>query len=267
VKPTKPMGKNLTPRRKAAIVTEAAKYRCDLSGRLPKGALKQICLKFNGISEASVKSYCTSAKKQEEAGILSISFDSKKKGNVGRPSKLTEEIKDIYRAIIAEFAHRWSRLTHRMLLQKLEEQGCHFVLSTVQEHLKKLKAYHKVVKLKPLLTDTHKENRCRFVMDQVDRKTAHGRHILKFRDHYDKVMVDESWMFLCRNNNKLLLCDEIDVLIAPQVQHKSHIEKIMILAVVARPQRRPDGTWFDGKIGIFPCVEEVATKRKSKAGL
>ena len=182
MKPTKPMGKNLTPRRKAAIVTEAAKYRCPLSGKLPKGALNQICLKFNEVSERFVQSYCASAKKQEEAGILSISFDSKKKGNVGRPSKLTDEVKDIYRAIIAEFAHRWSRLTHRMLLQKLEDQDCHFVLSTVQEHLKKLKAYHKVVKLKPLLTDTHKENRCRFVMDQIDVKHVGCRHTRKFRD-------------------------------------------------------------------------------------
>ena len=69
-------------------------------------------------------------------------------------------------------------------------------------------------------------------MDQVDRGTAHGRHILKFRDHMDTIMVDESWMYLMRNNNKLLLVEDIDILIAPQVQHKSHIEKIMFLAVV-----------------------------------
>ena len=44
------MGKNLTLRRKAAIVNEETKYRCHVSERLPKGALDAICLKFHGIS-------------------------------------------------------------------------------------------------------------------------------------------------------------------------------------------------------------------------
>jgi hypothetical protein len=260
------MGKNLTPRRKAAIVNEATKYRDQVTGRLPKNALKAISLKFDGISERTIKSYCTSAKRQEEAGILSIDLNSKMKGVVGRKSKLTEALKDVYRDIIKEYAYTWRRLTHRVLRSKLSDAGFDFPLSTVQAHLKVLKARHKVVKLKPLLTDTHKENRLRFVMDQVDRRHVGRGHELKFRDHFDTIMVDESWMYLMRNDNKLLLVEDIDVLIAPQVQHKSHIEKIMFLAVVGRPQRRPDGTWWDGKIGIFPCIEEVATKRKSKLG-
>ena len=99
------MGKELTPRRKAAIVTEATKYRCHVSGRLPKGALDAICMQFNGVSRMLVKSYCASARKQEEAGILSIDLASKKIGNVGRKSTLTEPLKDIYRAIIKEFAY------------------------------------------------------------------------------------------------------------------------------------------------------------------
>jgi hypothetical protein len=58
----------------------ATKYRCTVSGRLPKGALDAICLKFDGISRDSVNRYCASARKQEEAGILSIELNSKKKG-------------------------------------------------------------------------------------------------------------------------------------------------------------------------------------------
>jgi hypothetical protein len=43
--------------------------------------------------------------------------------------------------------------------------------------------------------------------------------------------------------------DDIDVLVLPQCQHKSHIEKIMFITAMARPRMFPDGTWFDGKIG------------------
>ena len=135
------MGKNLTPRRRAAIVNEATKYRCPLSGRLPKGALKAICLKFNGISDRSVKRYCASAKSQEEAGILSIDLNSKKKGKVGRKSKLTEALKDVYRTIVQDYAYSWRRLTHRMLRSKVSDAGFDFPLSTIQAHLKVLKYY------------------------------------------------------------------------------------------------------------------------------
>ena len=51
------------------------------------------------------------------------------------------------------------------------------------------------------------------------------------------------------NDGKVLLVDDIDVLVLPQCQHKSHIEKIMFITAMARPRMFPDGTWFDGKIG------------------
>ena len=68
------------------------------------------------------------------------------------------------------------------------------------------------------------------------------------------------------NDGKVLLVDDIDVLVLPQCQHKSHIEKIMFITAMARPRMLPDGTWFDGKIGIWPCTEDYTTKRRSKHG-
>jgi len=50
----------------------------------------------------------------------------------------------------------------------------------------------------------------------------------------------------------------------PTVHHKSHIEKVMFLVAMGRPQTRPDGTFFDGKIGIWPCTEEVAALKNSR---
>ena len=46
-------------------------------------------------------------------------------------------------------------------------------------------------------------------------------------------------------------------------KHKSHIDKIMFLCAQSRPKRLSDGTWFDGKIGIFPCGEWKPAQRIS----
>jgi hypothetical protein len=46
--------------------------------------------------------------------------------------------------------------------------------------------------------------------------------------------------------------------------HKSHIPKIMFLCAIVVSHTRSDGTEFDGKIGIWPLVEEVPAQRASK---
>ena len=67
---------------------------------------------------------------------------------------------------------------------------------------------------------------------------------------------------------KVLLIEDMDVLIAPKVQHKSHIS-VRVLSVIGVPQVvEYEGKVynFDGKIGVFPCTEEYFTQRKSKKG-
>ena len=49
-------------------------------------------------------------------------------------------------------------------------------------------------------------------------------------------MVDESWFYLTSDAITVLLIEDMDVLIHPKVQHKSHIEKIMFLAEVDQAQ-------------------------------
>jgi hypothetical protein len=237
-----------------------------VSGKLARGALKALQNKFGKISKKSIERYCAEYARQEGQGILSINLDTKRKGKCGRKSKFTDEVRMAYLTIMKEFAHTWIHLTHDILREKLIEAGYTFSKSTVQNHLKLLKAHTKTVKLKPLLTDKHKENRVKFVLSQVDRRQGLNGRNLKFKENLNVIHVDESWIYLMSNDNKVLACPEIDVLLAPTVHHKSHIEKVMFLSAIARPQKRPDGTWFDGKIGIFPCTEMVATERKSKKG-
>ena len=45
------------------------------------------------------------------------------------------------------------------------------------------------------------------------------------------------------------------------VQHKSHVPKVLMIAAIAKPSRLYN---FDGKVGLWRVVEEVVAKRKSK---
>ena len=73
-------------------------------------------------------------------------------------------------------------------------------------------------------------------------------------------MIDESWMCFKHNDGKVYRMDEVETEELPQCGHKSHIEKIMFLAALARP--RPE-LGFDGKICMVPVVEMRPAKRSS----
>lgn len=51
---------------------------------------------------------------------------------------------------------------------------------------------------------------------------------------------------------------------APTIQHKSHIPKVMFLVAMALPRMLDNGEWFDGKVGLWECVEQVPAKRSSR---
>ena len=56
--------------------------------------------------------------------------------------------------------------------------------------------------------------------------------------------MDESWFYLMEDGASLLLVPEIEVAANPKITHKSHVEKIMFLSVLAKPRMLDDGTWF-----------------------
>ena len=78
--------------------------------------------------------------------------------------------------------------------------------------------------------------RMKYALAQVNR--SHGRSKLRFKDNKRTIMVDESWFHLTSDAVTVMLIEDMDVLIHPKVQHKSHIEKIMFLAVLGQPQGR-----------------------------
>ena len=80
----------------------------------------------------------------------------------------------------------------------------------------------------------------------------------------NKVHIDETWYYLDKNCNRVLLFPGKVVNEPRQAQHKNDIVKVMLLTAIGMPHHRPDGTYFDGKIGTWPITEQVPAQRISR---
>ena len=64
------------------------------------------------------------------------------------------------------------------------------------------------------------------------------------------------WSLFARQDEVVPIC---------KTKSKRYIQKVMFLSAVARPRYNPQSkTWFDGKLGIFAFVEQVAAQQSSK---
>ena len=96
-----------------------------------------------------------------------------------------------------------------------------------------------------------------YCLDMANR--AHGveRYNHHWKDQKNTIHVDESWFLLKKGCSRVRVMPSTTIPPPDTCQHKSHIVKVMFLMAMGRPQMRPDGTWFDGKIGCWPCIKRV----------
>jgi len=85
-----------------------------------------------------------------------------------------------------------------------------------------------------------------------------------FKHMYNIIYIDEKWFYRTRHNQKYYLANNEE---RPhrEVKSKNFIEKVMFLAIVARPRFDQNGNCiFDGKLGVFPFVYVEPAKRRSE---
>ncbi|KAH9103000.1 hypothetical protein AeMF1_020566 [Aphanomyces euteiches] len=115
--------------------------------------------------------------------------------------------------------------------------------------------------VKPLLTSDNKTTRLKFAMSFL-RPSSSGN--LVFNDMFNYVHVDEKWFYLTKVKRKYYVYDDEELALR-SVKSKHFITKVMFLAAVSRPHydygKKKN---FDGKIGLWPFVEQVPAKRASK---
>ena len=172
-------------------------------------------------------------------------------------SKLTQEKCQAMRSIAQEYLNDHIHCTDRLLREGMEEAGFKHPLSVIQHWKKQMGCETHTTHIKPTLMPQQKEARIAFIERQ---KEDDGLH---FKSPHNTVHLDEVWYYLDRDSSKELRFPG-QVAVSPRRTHsKSHITKVMALVALGYPHQRPDGTFFDGKIGIWFCVESVPAQRSS----
>ena len=112
--------------------------------------------------------------------------------------------------------------------------------------------------LRPYLTEKNRMVRLDYCLEMIDSDEP------RFKDMMDYIHIDEKWFNLTTKSKKYYLLPSEE---KPYRACKStkFITKVMFLAAVARPRwNHSKNQWFDGKLGIWPFVEEVPAQRDSK---
>ena len=221
------------------------------NGKLAYGDMKRVAQQF-ACSRKQATTVCKRYKEQKDAGIAAPSLRNKRGGNSGRKGIDLEELRDKLRHIPLK-----NRTTQRAVAAQLRIPS-----TTLTDNLKKLGLHASRRYLKPLLTDGGKAARRAWALRWV-RQSAAGR---VFDDMKGVVMVDEKWFYKFRQGQEYYLCEDEQLPVA-KVQHKSHIQKVIFLAAVARPRYDTmRNRNFSGKIGIFPFTRQVQAQRNSRNG-
>jgi hypothetical protein len=117
--------------------------------------------------------------------------------------------------------------------------------------------------VKPILNEDNKLARVHFALSRIEERTINGRHgEMKYKDDMYDISVDEKWFDLTKETLRYYLAPGE----APperRCKHKSHIDRIMFLSAIARPRKLPDGSWWDGKLGIWPFGRYIPAQRSS----
>jgi hypothetical protein len=196
---------------------------------------------------------------QINAGVVLPDLTSKMKGNTGLTNlKLTDELTDC----IFEFASELKGdFTYESFTKKFNdeyEMDPVVAKTTLYGWFRRLDVIEKFSFVKPLLKPKHLQRRLEFVLDKLEPFNA--THF-KVKDQSLHLHLDEKWFYVAREKRRLKLLPGMEH-VTQAVRHKSHIKKVMFIAVVGMPHERDD-IFFDGKIGMFPLVHMVPAKRNS----
>ncbi|XP_010682252.3 uncharacterized protein LOC104897130 [Beta vulgaris subsp. vulgaris] len=214
---------------------------------LPRGLLTTLRQKYS-CSRSTMNRIWTLARKQKIDGV-EVNVASRKIGNCGRKVKFTDD--EALRRVPLK-----QRTTIRSFATALEVSP-----STVYRLLKRGILRSHTNSIKPKLTPKHKVARMKFVLSQSIPKSMN--ELPKFNHLYNMIHIDEKWFFMSKITQRFyLLSEEEDPYRA--CQSKAFITKVMFLAAIARPWLGPTGDiLWDGKIGIFPFIDEVRAQRWS----
>jgi hypothetical protein len=221
--------------------------------RCKHGEMTNIAAEF-GVDASTLRRLMKSYRIQVAQRKKFIDLAPKNMEKCGRPTNLTPGIRH---QIKTANLRTGCKLTIRGLARAIKKQFNYDICSaTLHRYLKAMDARTRTSHIKPHLTEAHKLARLNFVRSKIGPEGTFGA---------DKnvIHIDEKWFMLQNTKRRLRIIDGQD----PgdeTVQHKSHIPKIMFLCAVGVPQQKPNGQWFDGKIGIWEVAKMEPAKNNSR---
>ena len=242
-------GRDRTPEEKSTISQYCLSRMTPEKKRLTKEIVDQACAHFD-VGKGLVRSV---VKQWRDANDEVVSYNGHRKGKCGVENLLlTEEITDCIFELSAEMG---GIFTYESFTKKFgEEYDIHVSKSTMRRWFtEKLGVKISNSYLKPLLTHAQIRKRLDWILNKVESYWEGGETKYRFRDERLRLHLDEKWFYVKRERQKLKLLpgQTWQTLKAQQraVKHKSHIVKIMFVAVIGGQQTLLDGTWIDGKLG------------------
>jgi len=250
--------KELNETQRWAVLARYLTYYDPATDRLPSGTMKKV-MEGLPIEKRQVYNYIKLYFDQVNTGIVFPDLAPKKLGNVGVHSDLNEELADCiieynsmegYDMTIREFTHNFCNVYGIMISH-----------STMHNYMTILGMKLRRSYIKPKLTKSHKIARLRFVLSNL---IPNEDYSFSIRSLNHVIHTDEKW-FYAKRQRRLYRQHPQDIRKDDESTiHKSHIEKVMFIAVVGVPQYSLNGEFFDGKIGIFPVVRTEIAQRRSK---
>ena len=216
--------------------------------RAAKGSIEDAA-RILGVSKRSVKRYL----KEFRDGLhdpAGMNLSRRHRGNSGRPKSNSAELVAKIQSV-----PQFKRTCVRRIAMAVGVPK-----STIHRHLRATGGRKGRIWIKPSLTPQQRRNRLRWVLEKVE---VDGR-IARFPDFYHTVHLDEKWFTLVKDGEGVWIYEDEQRDAAPTVVHKSRVPKVMFIAAIGRPHRRPDNTLCDGLIGVWPFVQVQRAQRNSK---
>ena len=247
----------LKPEQKDAIVNWWRTEDKDARGFLHPGRLRAAAAIYH-ISSSRLSEIIHDYRLMHPDGSPPHHINRRTGGQVGRQLQLTPEKRLAMLAVAQEYIDDKIYCTDRLLQAGMRGRGHVHALSCIQKWKKRMGGKKYNTYIKPALSLDQKAQRITFINSQ---KEPDGQH---FQDPRNKVHLDETWYYLHRDAQHELRFPGQVAGPPRRTQSKRYIVKVMCLAVVGYPHHRPDGSWFDGKIGLWPLTQVTPAVRNSR---
>jgi hypothetical protein len=224
----------------------------DLDMKLARGAIKS-CADTYRVDRSTIRKIWKRAlANYRNPDIRAFISSPQMKGKSGRPKKWIRD--DVREAVKTLPLHQ--KRTIRSIATALE------IPKTTVHRMKQDKLdtviMTRSIAVKPCLTELHKMQRVLFAASKLTEPENHFHHF------YDSIHIDEKWFFISEKMLRVYLAPD-EVIPERNAQNRDHLIKVMFLCAVARPRFNAAGACtFDGKIGMWPFVEQTFAQRRSK---